>query len=66
MFVFLVLYLIFYYFLFGKIGTYMTHINYIGRIETYLDSYKSQEKKLQEKENPQKIENNREKINELK
>jgi len=59
MLIFLVLYLIFYYFLFDKIGKYLGEVNYMGRIETYLETYNSQEVRLQEKTNPLRIENNR-------
>jgi len=39
MFAFLILYLIFYYFLFARIGRYLNQVNYMGRIELYLDCY---------------------------
>ncbi len=55
MFIFLVVYLVFYYFLFDRIGTYLSHVNYIKKIETYLESYKQQETTLQEKINPTKV-----------
>jgi hypothetical protein len=55
MFIYLVVYLIFYYFLFDRIGSYLAHVNYIGRIQDYLQTYKKQEANLQQKERPSKI-----------
>jgi hypothetical protein len=39
MFCYLLLYLVFYYFLFDRIGRYMMRVGYIGRIEAYLKEY---------------------------
>jgi hypothetical protein len=39
MFCYLLLYLVFYYFLFDRIGRYMMRVGYIGRIENYLKEY---------------------------
>lgn len=39
MFCYLLLYLIFYYFLFDRIGRYMMTVGYIGRIDSYLKEY---------------------------